>query len=353
MSKFHQSIEAGRAIFASVLCLLSVVLLAPAAQAAAKPTITGVKAAQRYPWNGKVDIEYTVSGLAKAAEAKGVLPYLTVMAIDCATTPWTTNYADLACLSIGPDEATKFSDAEATKDGVHRLVWDLDRQHLSQKSTNVVFAVMGEDDVQLWANGPFWSQCNVGATKPEEYGYYFWWGDTVGYKRNESNNGWVSVKDGNAFSFDFRNCRTYGKSNSQLQSDGYIDDTGNLVATNDAATVHLGAPWRMPTNAEMTALTDNCTSEWMKDWNKTGVAGCVITGKGAYSGRSIFLPAASGGYDSYLYRPGSYGFYWSSSPDSDDSLNAWCLYFASGNFGRSDNNRDLGQSVRPLRGFAK
>ena len=23
----------------------------------------------------------------------------------------------------------------------------------------------------LWENGPYWADCNVGATKPEEYGY--------------------------------------------------------------------------------------------------------------------------------------------------------------------------------------
>ena len=36
---------------------------------AATPTITGVTAQQRYPWNGKVDISYTVTGDI-AAEAK-------------------------------------------------------------------------------------------------------------------------------------------------------------------------------------------------------------------------------------------------------------------------------------------
>ena len=36
---------------------------------AAAPTITGVTAQQRYPWNGKVDISYTVTGDI-AAEAK-------------------------------------------------------------------------------------------------------------------------------------------------------------------------------------------------------------------------------------------------------------------------------------------
>ena len=38
--------------------------------------------------------------------------------------------------------------------------------------------------VQLWKGGPYWAECNVGATQPEECGYYFWRGDTVGCKRN-------------------------------------------------------------------------------------------------------------------------------------------------------------------------
>ena len=44
--------------------------------------------------------------------------------------------------------------------------------------------------VQLWEGGPYWAECNVGAITPEEYGYYFWWGDTVGYKRE--NDAWVA-----------------------------------------------------------------------------------------------------------------------------------------------------------------
>ena len=44
--------------------------------------------------------------------------------------------------------------------------------------------------VQLWKDGPVWAFCNIGATVPEECGYYFWWGDTVGYVRE--NNNWVA-----------------------------------------------------------------------------------------------------------------------------------------------------------------
>ncbi|MBQ5531293.1 MAG: DUF1566 domain-containing protein, partial [Kiritimatiellae bacterium] len=215
--------------------------------------------------------------------------------------------------------------------------------------------------VQLWENGPYWAECNVGAEKPEDYGWYFWWGDTVGYARSGgtwidnyyySGVTWVSSKGQQMTSspFSLSSCPTYGKSNPELQSAGYIDSTGNLVAAHDAATAHLGAPWRMPTDAELKALFANCTTTWT---TRNGVSGCLFTGKGDYSGKSIFLPAAGHGYDSGLYVPGSFGLYWSSTPISDDSNDAWGYNFDSGGFSPSYCSRLYGQSVRPVRGFAE
>ena len=54
--------------------------------------------------------------------------------------------------------------------------------------------------VQLWEGGPYWATTNIGAENPEDYGYYFWWGDTVGYKRE--NDKWVA-SDGSSLSFSF------------------------------------------------------------------------------------------------------------------------------------------------------
>ena len=209
--------------------------------------------------------------------------------------------------------------------------------------------------VQLWANGPYWAECNVGASKPEEYGYYFWWGDTVGYTKTES--GWISVKDGTSIWFTGSGtaASTYGKNNSALQSAGYIDSTGNLVAAHDAATAHLGSPWRMPTDAEVSALVSNCTTTWI---TTNGVSGRLVTGKGEYANRSIFLPAAGFGGGSYLYGPsylygsGLDGRYWSSTPGSVYSNAAWGFYFDSSHFNRNYSDRCYGWSVRSVRGFA-
>lgn len=172
----------------------------------------------------------------------------------------------------------------------------------------------------------------------------------MGYARNARNNGWVSSRTGASFSFSGGNCPTYGKTTAQLQSAGYIDATGNLVAKYDAATAHLGTPWRMPTDAEFAALINNCTTTWTM---RNGVYGRLVTGKGAFSTKSIFLPAAGFGDDSYLYGPGLYGDCWSSTPYSDDSGFAWCLSFNSGKFRRDSSGPDYGFPVRPLRGFAK
>lgn len=204
--------------------------------------------------------------------------------------------------------------------------------------------------VQLWENGPYWAECNVGATKPEEYGYYFWWGDTVGY--TNTGRGWISVKDGTSIRFARPGTATstFRKSDSELLSAGYIDSTSNLVSKYDAATAHLGSPWRMPTNDEIGALVNNCTTTWTI---KNGVYGRLVTGKGAYSDKSIFLPAVGYGTGSHLDYADSFGRYWSSSPNLDDSNYAWSLYLDSGDFYQDDTLRYRGRSVRPVREFAK
>ena len=308
---------------------------------AAEPVATSVTARQRYPWNGKVDIVVTFSGASNDVAKAGCV---------FAATNSTTKAA-LAMAHVTVKDAGTISGSGAT--WTRRYVWDAAADLGEVKIADVVLAAEAATPlggVQLWEGGPYWAECNVGATKPEEYGYYFWWGDTVGYARNASDDGWVSSRTGASFSFLFDNCSTHKKTLTQLQSAGYIDATGNLVAKYDAATAHLGAPWRMPTDAEFAALIDNCTTTWT---TRNGVYGRLVTGKGAFSTKSIFLPAAGYGNDSALYSPGSGGLYWSSTPRSENSVFAWYLFFRSDFFSRFHCDRYWGLPVRPLRGFAK
>ena len=311
--------------------------LLPLVAVAGEVTATSVTAQQRYPWNGLVDITVTIQGSAED-----------LAVTECSFVA--TNSATKAAIPVA-QVARNGDDSGAGNVWTRKFIWDARADVGAVKIDDAVFTVdLKPIGVQLWENGPYWAECNVGATKPEECGYYFWWGDTIGCKRNASNDGWVSVRDETSFSFSSGNCPTYGKNNSQLQSDGYIDATGNLVAMHDAVTAHLGAPWRMPTDAEFSALINNCDTEWT---SRNGVSGRLVKGRGSYASKSIFLPAAGDGYDSYLGGLGSSGNYWSSTPRSDGSDIAWYLYFNSGLFRRNFNYRYYGQSVRPVRGFAK
>ena len=98
---------------------------------AAAPTITGVTAQQRYPWNGKVDISYTVTGdIAAEAKQRAVFTSLKVAAIDMVAN--TTNVA------------TQLSGDTVLTAGTHKFVWDMNAEGLTFKSSNVVFNVACE-----------------------------------------------------------------------------------------------------------------------------------------------------------------------------------------------------------------
>ncbi|MDR1756740.1 MAG: hypothetical protein LBR65_07280, partial [Culturomica sp.] len=99
------------------------------------------------------------------------------------------------------------------------------------------------------------------------------------------------------------------------------------------------------TSDELDALlaTDKVINVWT---TLNSVNGRKFTDK--ISGNSIFLPAAgSRYYDGSLYSTGSYGRYWSSSPN--DSFIAWNLYFDSSYVDRNYYGRRNGGSVRCVR----
>ena len=311
--------------------ILVLALQAVLTNAFADIMVSDVEVFSGYPWK-EVVIGYTITG----ADAEADFIRVTLTATD--------NSANKTYIARSLTEAV-------LTEGRRVLQWDAAADGAKFSSANVVFSVsVVQCGVQLWADGPYWAECNVGATKPEEYGYYFWWGDTVGYERNANNNGWISVKDSTSYSFTYSGCPTNCKDDSQLRSARYIDATHNLVAAHDAATAHLGAPWRMPTDAEFSALISNCDTQWTM---RNGVSGRLVKGRGAYSSKSIFLPAAgSGVYETRLLNLGLRGDYWSSTPH-DSGGASWAVYFDSSDFVRGYLNRYDGHSVRPVRGFFK
>ena len=207
----------------------------------------------------------------------------------------------------------------------------------------------GHEKVQLWKDGPYWATTNIGAEKPEDFGYYFWWGDTVGYRRE--GDAWLAT-DGSSsnFSFSDSNTPTFNKSVATLQSEGWITADGVLAPAHDAAHVQWGGEWRMPTKQELIDLCDNCDWTWT---TKNGVNGYEVRGRGDYASNCIFLPSRVGlGDGTSLINTSSEGRYWSSVPDSDYDY-AWSLYLYSSyrSMSYSCHYRYYGYPVRPVQGF--
>ena len=110
----------------------------------------------------------------------------------------------------------------------------------------------------------------------------------------------------------------------------YISDGKSTIYITDG---------KLPTKEQWEELKNKCRWEWT---TQNGVNGYKVTGP---NGNSIFLPAAGwrdcdGGVD-YV---GTYGNYWSSTPN--DSDNAWFLAFSSSEVNMYNRGRCWGRSVR-------
>ena len=176
-----------------------------------------------------------------------------------------------------------------------------------------------------------WATCNVGASKPEDYGDYFAWGETTA----KTTYSWSTYKYCNG---SYNTLTKYNNSSSY----GSVDNKTVLDKEDDAAAVNWGGAWRMPTKAEQDELRQQCTWTWT---TQNGVNGYTVTGS---NGNSIFLPAAGYRGGSSLYRAGSDGYYWSSSLYTDYPDYACVLYFNSDNVDWGYYDRGCGHSVRPV-----
>ena len=137
---------------------------------------------------------------------------------------------------------------------------DLSAIVLSPSSSAKSGTINGHEWVDLGLSVK-WATCNVGASKPSDYGNYYAWGET-------------KTKP----TYTEENSKTYGKSS-------YNYDIGGKSSV-DAARANWGGTWRLPTMAECQELVDKCT------WTPTtqgGSNGCRVSGP---NGNSIFLPAA-------------------------------------------------------------
>lgn len=176
-----------------------------------------------------------------------------------------------------------------------------------------------------------WATCNVGASKPEDYGDYYAWGET----KTKSDYGWETYK----WCEGTDDTMTKYCTNSDY---GTVDNRTTLTSSDDVATVKWGSKWRMPTKEEMIELDEDCTWTWT---TQNGVDGMKVTGP---NGNSIFLPAAGYRDGTDVYSRSSFGLYWSATLDEYGSRDACGLFFGSVDSYRSIYYRYNGHTVRPV-----
>ena len=193
-------------------------------------------------------------------------------------------------------------------------------------------------------SGLKWASCNVGATKPEEFGDYFAWGET----EPKASYDWSTYKWCKGASDALTK---YCFDPSYWGGTGQMDNKKQLDLADDAANANMGGDWRMPTNAEWQELIDNCTVTWTSNYNGTGVAGSIFTGKkSGYTGVSIFIPAAGWRIDTITMDSEHYCYCWTSVLD-DERYPSVAYYWMSSGESLSDLNsfdRADGRSVRAV-----
>lgn len=183
--------------------------------------------------------------------------------------------------------------------------------------------------------GVKWANMNVGATSETDFGEYFAWGDVRGHSGND-------VDDFDANHYYLGQMGSGGASYSIIYMYNATDGLTVLKPSHDAATVHWGDGWRMPTKEEFEALL-TLDKEWTV---QDEVNGYRFTG----NGNSIFLPAA--GFYGFSREDDDYyvegiSRYWSSSRTSLDY--AFFLEFSEGSAIVSNDHRHKGLPIRPVR----
>ena len=193
-----------------------------------------------------------------------------------------------------------------------------------------------------------WANKNVGASSPEDPGLYFQWSDTIGYTTDQVGKDKI---------FDWENYKFGTRSN--LTKYNLTDRLTVLESIDDAATVHMGSQYRMPTYDEIRELIDNTTHTFIdvdgNEYDELYIRDNEPIESGKLKGvrftssnsNSIFIPAAGNCNGPLLGIIGMSGRLWSSDLGNRCDYFARSLYFSyNGYVNDSVYSRCAGQSIR-------
>lgn len=173
-------------------------------------------------------------------------------------------------------------------------------------------------------SGLKWATCNLGASRPEDFGDYYAWGE-IETKKHFSE-------------YTYKYCK------AGLFSTKYVDLGGDISGDGryDAAVANWGHGWRLPRKSEIEELIKHCY--WHFTF-KGDVCGFLITGP---NGNCIFLPASGWFHGSLIYKQDAFGFYMSSSSLESGASRIYHGCFRSDKQNVSLQYRYYGFSVRPV-----
>jgi len=183
-------------------------------------------------------------------------------------------------------------------------------------------------------SGTKWANMNVGASRPEEYGTYFAWGETLGK---------------NSYTWDNYMCpeMTCGKSGDPVFD--LVGDKADIAGTKfDAATMNWGDSWQMPTAKQIEELASNCYSSLV---TINGVQCRKL--KSRINGNEIVFPLAGARwYESFAYE-GSLCYYWGSTLRQGGYVSPGRLIVEDDRHGwgwsmGGENDRFCGFPIRPI-----
>ena len=124
-------------------------------------------------------------------------------------------------------------------------------------------------------SGTLWATCNIGASKPEEAGDYFAWGEIETKSAYNTNNYKYSISS-------WTDLTKYNCSSNYCKDGGKVDYEKSLELSDDVVSIQLKGNWHIPTKEDWEEFLTLC------DWEYTN-KGMKVTYKN--STEYLFLPA--------------------------------------------------------------
>lgn len=187
-------------------------------------------------------------------------------------------------------------------------------------------------------SGTLWATVNLGASAPEESGYYLSWGE-------------AESKDAYSWAT-YTLCN--GEQNELLKyctNDDYgtVDGLTKLSPPDDAATAIWGSDWCMPTKEQFEEVIDERNTVASLT-TRNGTSGVLI--RALEGDAEIFLPAVGFKMGSQTISDSPLATYWTSSLVSDKPYRAWTAYlpvYTGSTLKTAGENRMTGRPVRAVR----